>query len=1031
MPQGPTGRYYWEDHNTGESGEMPWSAERDPTDYEIDSYRARSSAPDTSTWGGWLSDKIPDPVESAWEWANKPMTDAPSRWARQIAPEGEGNGFAGYGALTRFVGDAASSMSSPLNLGLTAISGGAYGAGRAGLARAAGALSGIEMGAGAAQTGLGAYHLSQAESLPEAAGAGAEMLFGGLGYMGGRAGRAAHAPDVPGTMPDPFAPKPGVIDDPSRLLGPGPRFEAGPGGVGEIAPPAPITAPPPNRAAKVAQRGSLDSITGEQFGGGIVDPADPYLGAGLGTDVRPAGGIEIAGLGDVAAPELPLQPPVHPRGPSALRPFEQDAGIWQQMQEPVPGQAAELGAITPPEPVRPAQDFWREEIGRAPEMTPGPVDVPHPADLAAVTNDIEVGQRGVPDVDSPALQEATVAAMAAEEAAPAPIGPRVGQPPAPRTAAEAQAYVESLGQPAGTTREALMPPPVAPPARDALARVAMVADQPVTPKPLVRPAKPKAPTPDRIQNLGRGVVKDAVRTIFPDKLHADLFAAFGRARKIMRGERNVIPPDYEGLAKQMGVSVKDVQRIASEYRLKVLQMAKDLPDFAPKGRDVIDMEAPHWGGKTEMVPAAPVPPPVDVAPTPAVVPEPIPPTTAELTAALKEQGAKPVKPKVTQTATRPKSKSVRVSAIMDELVTLGPAEMQAISNDPARLLATAKAAGIKSTTLKSAMQEWFQKVGGPETGGLKVGPSDKRVAQVKEMKSNLQEWFKKVGGSEKGALGLPSKAQMVKGFEQSFDAANSVRMTSMLSGLALPKSVAGNLGAHLAAALEGRTLKPLKVLTNIKAIRRDLKSGWQAGANPALTQGFNKANLPGRAMGAGDFAGIESLKRAGLSEKEAKELMLTGANQISSWWPLETRLGKLLVPFRTTPFNQFAQGITRWKKHPEVAAAAAILGAMSGAKVDDMESISLMSAFAGPYAIPFLVGAWAASGKAEMLNQISPMPEWGITKTITNPFGAFTESPGRRWFRPGVGFGEEAKKERQRESLERRRAKRRAAAGLD
>jgi len=501
----------------------------------------------------------------------------------------------------------------------------------------------------------------------------------------------------------------------------------------------------------------------------------------------------------------------------------------------------------------------------------------------------------------------------------------------------------------------------------------------------------------------------------------------------MRGERNVIPPDYEGLAKQMGVSVKDVQRIASEYRLKVLQQAKDLPDYAPEGSNILHMEAPHWGGKAaEMVPAAPVPEPVVPPPVAAAVPEVAPNVAAaNLKADLKALGAKPTKPPVTQTATRPKSKSVRVSAIMDELVTLGPAEMQAISNDPARLLATAKAAGIKSTTLKSAMQEWFQKVGGSETGGLKVGPSDKRVAQVKEMKSNLQEWFKKTGGSEKGALGLPSKAQLVKGFEKSFDVANSLRMTSLLSGLAPAKSFAGNFGAHLAAALEGRTLKPLKVLGNMKAISRDLQSGWQAGANPALTQGFNKANLPGRAMGAGDFAGIESLKRAGLSEKEAKELMLTGANQISSWWPLETRLGKLLVPFRTTPFNQFAQGITRWKKHPDVAAAAMILGGLSGAKIDDMESISMISAFAGPYAIPFLVGAWAASGKAEMLNQISPMPEWGITKTITNPFGAFTESPGRRWFRPGAGFGEEAEKEKKRENLERRRAKRRAAAGLD
>jgi len=292
----------------------------------------------------------------------------------------------------------------------------------------------------------------------------------------------------------------------------------------------------------------------------------------------------------------------------------------------------------------------------------------------------------------------------------------------------------------------------------------------------------------------------------------------------------------------------------------------------------------------------------------------------------------------------------------------------------------------------------------------------------------MQEWFQRVGGSETGSLNisLPSKqqlnaasAKLTKGFEQSFDAANSVRMTSMLSGLALPKSLAGNIGAHLSAALEGRTLKPLKVLMNYKQIAQDLKSGWQGGANPALVDGINKINLPGRAMGAADFASIESLKRAGLTEKQAKELLLTGANQISSWWPLETRLGKLLVPFRTTPFNQLAQGLTRWKKYPEVAAAAMALGAASGANVEDKEAISVISAFAGPYALPFLVGAWMGSGNKEMLNQISPMPEWGITKTIaqtlTDPKALITESPARRWFRSNLGFGKQAAKEKKRE----------------
>jgi len=228
-----------------------------------------------------------------------------------------------------------------------------------------------------------------------------------------------------------------------------------------------------------------------------------------------------------------------------------------------------------------------------------------------------------------------------------------------------------------------LPPPVRP-ARDAIARVAAVADQAPTPKPIERPAKPKGPTPDRTLRLGRGV-HDAVRTIFPDKLHADLFSAFGRQRDILRGKKNVIPPDYEGLARQMGVSVKDVTRIASEYRLKVLQQAKALPEYAPEGSDVIDMEAPHWGGKTEMVQAAPTPPPVvEPPPVAAAIPEVAPEVAAaNLKADLKALGAKPAKPKVAQTAKLPKSKSVRVTAVMDELTSLGTAEMQAISNDPA------------------------------------------------------------------------------------------------------------------------------------------------------------------------------------------------------------------------------------------------------------------------------------------------------------------------------------------------------------
>lgn len=1188
----PGQNWRWEDYDTGESGVMPWTQERDPTDYEIDSYRARErDRIENGGLKGWARSWIPDQVEDWWTERNKPHSTFvgdqikegyKASGGRPISipsPLGAGFSIPIPQGMGEFAGSMIDDQTSDVNLALNAATLGGY----AGLSSAGSGAKAALTGLGrwgargqmaASGIGLGAGSVNMADAISKGDDAtwgdyGNAALQLGLGAFGMWGGKG----DLDAMSPKPVV-KPPL--NPRRLLGagepaipppPGHRFEAGPSGIGDLSDP--------------------NYVPGSA---GAHPPVTP--------DAGPAGGISIAGLGDVApldlplnvAPEAPtrlqtfehdptvwpqLKPPVDPRSPTNFAPFEQDPNIWQQMRQGPGGEPVDLAAHRLQDPVvpdtsldgpgtsRPASDFWRTVVAEgAPEPTPRAVSargVVEPPNIPDVAPPIDPTVAGVEDISNP-NSPSRLAARAAERAEAAPFahnledwkaeqremgfdddsidaavkestelgvdptksddlydlenylgaaddpdwipeqetlghwskpelmawsrenygpgagpGP-VGSHPADVAGVEASAAADAQRAQlqaeiqakiaAGTAQTAPTPAPVAP-APDALARVATVADQAPTPKPLVRPAVPKPPTPDRVLRIGRGT-HDSVRAIFPDKLHVDLFSALGRLKRQMRGEKGVIPPNYEELAKKMGVTEKEARRISSEYRLKVLEMTKAAPEYAPEGTDVIDLEMPHWGGaKPDMVSAAdvaPAPAPANVAPEavgrmerieaakaqiakqeaamaqvtdPEIIAQRVAErnarvqaneAAAKLNATLEARGASPTPAAVPAPAGKlPKSKNARVRLIVEKLNTLSPGDVQALSNDPARLLSTAKAAGVKTETLKSTIQEWFKKAGGSETGGLKVGPSDARIKQMDEFKSKTQAWFKKMGGSEKGQAALPTKAQLIKGWETSFDAANSVRMTSMLSGLAFPKSLAGNLGAHLAAALEGRTLRPLKVLANIKAIRRDIKSGWQAGANPALTQGFNKANLPGRAMGAFDFAGIESLKRAGLSEKAAKELMLTGANQISSWAPLETRLGKLLVPFRTTPFNQLAQGITRWKKHPEVYAAAAALGAISGANVKDKEAISVMSAFAGPYAIPFLVGAWVGSGNMEMLNQISPMPEWGITKTIANPFTAFTESPGRRWFRPGVGFGEAAAKEKKRENLEKRRAKRRAS----
>jgi hypothetical protein len=244
-----------------------------------------------------------------------------------------------------------------------------------------------------------------------------------------------------------------------------------------------------------------------------------------------------------------------------------------------------------------------------------------------------------------------------------------------------------------------------------------------------------------------------------------------------------------------------------------------------------------------------------------------------------------------------------------------------------------------------------------------------------------------------------------------FDAVNQARMTSMLSGLALPKSLLGNLGSHFTAAAETKSLAPLKALGDYKAIGSDLATGWKASENPALGGGLSRFNVPGRIMGAADHAATQSLMRSGLSEAHAKEILLTSPNPVSGWKPLNTNLGKLVVPFKTTPFNQFGEGLTRYAKHPGLYVGAAGLGAGAGMLTKDPDKLGLAMGAMGPYAVPFTVGAMTTAG-ARAAQGISPIPEWSIQKTLSEPQAAFTESPGLRWFEPGFGFGKDVPKDK-------------------
>ncbi len=143
---------------TGKTYEMPWDKEEDPTPYDLADYVDKQENPTVGQRAG-----------QAWSWLNQPLSDLPSRASKAISaplwrygenvnPTGYlGSAARGAAAMTESLGDVGSSMTSPLTLGLTALTGGAGVAERSGLARTAQLARGVEKGAAAGFTGQGLY----------------------------------------------------------------------------------------------------------------------------------------------------------------------------------------------------------------------------------------------------------------------------------------------------------------------------------------------------------------------------------------------------------------------------------------------------------------------------------------------------------------------------------------------------------------------------------------------------------------------------------------------------------------------------------------------------------------------------------------------------------------------------------------------------------------------------------------------------------------------------------------------------------
>ena len=236
---------------------------------------------------------------------------------------------------------------------------------------------------------------------------------------------------------------------------------------------------------------------------------------------------------------------------------------------------------------------------------------------------------------------------------------------------------------------------------------------------------------------------------------------------------------------------------------------------------------------------------------------------------------------------------------------------------------------------------------------------------------------------------------------------NSARQQLMLSGLAIPKSVAGNVGAGVEASLESKSLRPLKNLFSRQTMR-DAGAAWKRGGinegTPGVDQGVGRFG-PGRVMGAFDEATRGALGRSGYSAEDAAARVLQA--------PLPERLAKVLnnpgarylQPFRRTPFNQFFEGMERLpgsdysKAHPLITAGYTGAGMAHGATTAEDEfpmSVGLGTAAASRqgmnYAIGALLGRYLNDGNINLdssVGNVLPVGEYGFESGITDPLRPF------------------------------------------
>lgn len=253
------------------------------------------------------------------------------------------------------------------------------------------------------------------------------------------------------------------------------------------------------------------------------------------------------------------------------------------------------------------------------------------------------------------------------------------------------------------------------------------------------------------------------------------------------------------------------------------------------------------------------------------------------------------------------------------------------------------------------------------------------------------------GGAVAAGLAARSPVRTLKGL-------NALRQQLMLSGMALPKSVLGNVGAMVEASLEGRTLEPLRQFFKTQTLR-DVGQAYKTGASVGPTPGAAAGSLPspGRIMGALDTASQGALRRAGATAEEAQSALLQAPLEGRLGTALESPIARYVHPFRRTPFNQFLEGWDKLRNASQNKLPLGVYagtGAVHGAATADEDypmSVPLAIAASARYGLPYGLAALTARGLAGartgggIAGSVLPVSEYGIEQAVRDPLKPFTQ----------------------------------------